>query len=357
MATVLEFFIPKDVLRRVTIGPRDPEMGITWSSRAVVDGIFRSAGGNIEQVITGPNWTFEQVRETLRGQHHINHGGISDIACWFQVFGKSAKEIGLSDKLTLAEIKASFENGFSVPMVPAYWLSFEECLARAGEENFRKAHGYGKTDLLEMPMAEAQKVARTKKSREFKVPHPNWTYLARRWAGDRYEFLEIYRVSWIPGARLQDCFIAGARRSVFDPTKWAVFVIGSRGGSTVAANAVLDRLPLVTGEVGLEKEAILRFTEGVEAYHDLLLARIIAITELAQRQGKGIEGFIWFGETELEKVGEQLGWPVKVMVPKWELKGIDFHALIEGMWYSGEELFPEKKYITIPLRTRESATT
>lgn len=351
MQTIQELFIPKDVARFVTIGPRDPETGVPASSRTVVDGIFRGPGGNVQQITTGPNWAFDQLREAVQGQHHINNGGISDKACWYQTFGRASGGVGLSDQLTLGEIKAAFERGDSSPIVPAYWLAFEDCLIRAGEENFRQAHGFGRNNLLEMPMLEAQKVGRTKKSKDFRVPMPNWTYLVRR----QNEIGEIYRVSWVPGSRLQDCFLTGVRRSVFDPSKWAIYVIGSRGGSTIAANAILDRFPLVTGEVGPAKEAILRFTEGAEAYHDLLLERIKAVVERAQQQGEGVEGFEWFGECELDKVGGQMGWPVKVSVPKWELKGIDFAALINGVWYSGEELFPEEKSLKIALRQKEAA--
>ncbi len=357
MQTVLELFIPKDVLRRVTIGPRSSEEGVVWSSRQILDGVFRPTGGNTEQIITGPDWTFDQIRQLVQGQHHINSGGISDKGCWFQIFGKEANDIGLSDKLTLAEIKQSFEMGNSFPIVPAYWLAFEECLDRAGEENFRNAHGYGRDDLLQLPMEECQKVARTAKSREHNVPAANWTFLVRAWKDGEYVFHELPRVSRVPGTRLQDCFIAGVRRSVFDPTKWAVMITGGRGGSTVAANAVFDRLMLTTNETGPNREVVLRFTEGVEEYHDLLLNRIEAVTNLAQQQGKGVEGFEWLGETELDKVGERLGWPIRVVVPRWQLKGLDFAARIDGIWYTGEELFQGEKRLTIPLRSREAATT
>ncbi|MDO8424497.1 MAG: hypothetical protein Q7S70_00975 [bacterium] len=356
MQSVQELFIPKDVARIVTIGPRDPEMGVDWSSRMIVDGSFRGSGGNVQQFLTGPSWTFDQLKGAIRGFPHINNGGISDKACWFQVFGRTSGGVGLSDQLTLGEIKAAFERGDSAPIVPAYWLAIEECLNRAGEENFRQAHGFGRESLLDMPMEEAQKVGRTKKSRDSKVPMPNWTFLARKWQDNKYQAGEVCRVSWVPGTRLQDCFIAGVRRSVFDPTKWAIYVIGGRGGSTVAANAILDRMPLVTGETGPGKEVILRFAEGIEIYHDTLLSRIKEATERAQSLGKGVEGFEWFGECELDKVGEQLGWPVKAVVPKWNLKGIDFGALIGGVWHSGEELFPEEKLLTISLRQKEAAT-
>ncbi len=304
-----------------TVGERAPLAGISPGDLGVLDGISVTPSDYVRPdelvymdgliglppTVVDPGTTRKQARDKFGAYNLVVAGGLPNILSWHTSFGR-----GFDYPATLAQQVSARESGRSLPVVWNYPEAVKQRIEKEEAKEpgkFERVHGYNLSNYLGMPHADVQKIGRGESAKQGIGPL-DWELLKREWDGKdeqgntayaaRPFFTTLFKVAEVPYTEGDDAFLAYLGPNVFSPGKVEWMVIGGRGGSTTAGNAVFRNQNYMTRKFGdkYEKHPI----EGVGALVEKLYSRF---DERSFDPTKS--GVVFAAQTRLIK-----GWPERM---------------------------------------------